>query len=97
MARRVLSLREPLNRRRAVAPGEPIAMSAGEINASESIGIMVWPARLPGLAGVAPGGRGYRGIRRPGWRCRPKTAACGAGAVGWMNAGCAPAGVLFRS
>ena len=39
--------------------------------ASESFAIMGRLARLPGLAGVAPGGRGYRGIRRPGWRCRP--------------------------
>ena len=68
---------------------------------------MVRLARLPGQAGVAPGGRGCRGIRRPGWRCRPKTGACGAGAAlrpgyrtagtfGGMNEGIAWAGVRLR-
>ena len=38
---------------------------------------MVRLARLPGLAGVAPGGRGCRGIRRPGWRCRPIAVSAG--------------------
>ena len=48
--------------------------------------IMVRPARLPGLPGVASGGRGCRGIRRPCWRCRPKTVACGAAAgIGGMT------------
>ena len=53
MARRVLSFREALTKRRAVAPGEPIAMSAGPIKASESFAINIWPAWLPGLPGGA--------------------------------------------
>ena len=45
---------------------------------SESFTIMIRPARLPGLPrlpGVAPPGRGCRGIQRPGGCCRPKPGA----------------------
>ena len=61
----------------AVVLGGPIAVSVESILASESFTIMVRLARLPGLEGVAPGGRGSRGIRRPGWRCRPIAVSAG--------------------
>ena len=44
--------------------------------------IMVRPARLPGLPGVASGGRGCRGIRRPCWRCAGAWLPCSG--RGWL-------------